>query len=100
MRQLDVSLDSSIADYILSTEIGRVQRRHYVGTIVLASDLQILWSFKTSAGDEIASGTFSRALEYLPAQGEDPYSTFDEISASAAESILMEITAALHREAN
>ena len=98
IRQLDVSLDSQSADYILSTEIGRVRRRHFVGTVVTASDLQIHWSFQTSTGDIIASGTFSRSLEFLPGQGEDPYSAFDEISASAAESILMEIAASLHRE--
>ncbi|TAH39231.1 MAG: hypothetical protein EYC70_00135 [Planctomycetota bacterium] len=99
-RQLDLSLTGSSADLQLLAEIREVGRQAPVrsdsgGAALGASTVQVHWRLLDAAGQELASGTSQRTLEFRPDQRENPYSALTELLDAMAEHVVIEVGSGL-----
>ena len=83
------------ADLILTSHLRHIRRGAAVsgkgGTILAGrAYLQADWILTHANGAQLAEGSLSRTLEFLPQKGEDTYSAADKIIAELTEQIAME----------
>ncbi len=94
-RLLDVRLTGEAADYTLHSSIHDALRDAPVrdprgGALLGRSVLIVDWSLEDRSGQDVASGSLRRELEFLPSAGEDARRTFDEILDWMSESVVLE----------
>ncbi len=103
-RLLDVRLDSTSPDLVLTTTLVDPLRRGRVGlrsgAFALGSvSIEVDWVLADSQGAELAKGKETRELEYLTSLEETSRGTYEQIFQSVSEKIVLDVAAALRAAA-